>query len=59
MIHAFVLSMYMIYGYDVFICELICYTVGWIRENKSLTAAEDAECKSSCFEVLMNFHLEK
>ena len=60
-IHAFVSSMFMIYGCDVCICELICCIVCWIRENKSPTAAEDTECKSSCceVEVLMNFRLEK
>ena len=51
----------MIYGCNVCVCELVRCTACWIGENKSLTAAEDMEYKSSCceVEVMMNFSLEK
>ena len=48
MLYAFVLSMFMIYGCDVCVCELIYCTAVWIGGNKSLTVDEDMECKSSC-----------
>ena len=59
--NAFVLSMFMIYGCNVCVCELVYCVVCWIEENKSLNVVEDMECKFSCceVEVLMNFHLEK
>ena len=53
--------MFMIYGCNACVYELVCCTAIWTGENKSLAAAEDMGCKSShCeVEVLMNFCLEK
>ena len=53
--------MFMIYGCNVYLCELVCCTAVGLGKIKSLTTAEDMEGKSSCceVEVSMNFRLEK